>query len=255
MGKGNLGITPGPRARSGLQNRLTAGRVPDAVKWNFSFQYWNQIEFFGLDRSENSWFVSLLERLRDLSKYTVEDFSRNVQLRDAHRFHAINWEAKNCPIKREDLNWIPPQILENSEDFPLVQVHVSKALGRIVGFFDSDNVFNIVLLDPLHNIQPSKRVEYKVRDCDMVGCQYSSLLYKVSTILDTKCKNGACGYAQELKRQIKKRDELLAANCVMIFISDENKGWIDQLEQSGIVDSVDEIFIRGLEVKLEEISP
>lgn len=254
MGKGNFGITAEPSAKKGLQEKLTAGRAPDAVQWNFSFQYWNQIEFFGLDRSAKSWFVSLLERLRDLSKYTVEEFLRNIDLQDAYRFHAINWSAKNCPIKRQDLHWIPPHILENNEDFPLVQIHVSKALGRIVGFFDSNHTFNIVLLDPLHNIQPAKCVDYKIRDCDIVGCQYTSLLYKVSSLLDRKCKNGACENAHELKRMIQIRDNLLAANCAMIFISDENKVWYDELEQSGIVDSIDDIFTAGLEMKLEELS-
>jgi len=256
MGRENpFGINPGPDAGRGLQEKLVAGRAPDVAQWKFSFQYWDQIRLFGLNHSTSSWFVSLLERLRQLSKFTIEEFLRSIQLRGANRYHEIDWDAKNCPIKREDIYWLPPQILANEKDFPFVQVHISRALGRIVGFFDNNNIFNIVLLDPLHNIQPSKYVNYRIRDCDKIGCQYTTLIYKISNIIDKRCKHTECENIQELKQALSARDELLAANCAMIFISERDIDWFEQLRQSGVVDSIDDVFTAGLEVKLAEIMP
>lgn len=129
-------------------------------KWTFSFQYWKQIEFFGLDKSNPSWFVSLIEKLKDLSGKDVKNFVSTGEQRDAWRYHNINWNQTNIPIQREDLDWLDKDYRENEAEYPIVQFQVSQALGRVVGFWDENSVFNILLLDPLHNIQPSKRYNY-----------------------------------------------------------------------------------------------
>ncbi len=47
---------------------------PDPRRWAFSFRFWRQTEFFGLDKAQPTWFVSLLERLAELSGLVIDDF-------------------------------------------------------------------------------------------------------------------------------------------------------------------------------------
>lgn len=35
----------------------------------------------------------------------------------ALRCHPIDWSAKNIPIQRKDLDWLPKEILDNETDF------------------------------------------------------------------------------------------------------------------------------------------
>jgi len=98
------------------------------------------------------------------------------------RIHNINWSAKSVPIKRSDLNWIDKDYLNNEEEFPIMQIAVSRAEGRLVGFFDEQNAFQIVLLDPLHNAQPSKYNGYKVRLCKPLGCELSTVMHEAKRL-------------------------------------------------------------------------
>lgn len=176
--------------------------IPKPSNWVFSFQYFNQTRYFGLERTDPSWFVSLLERLRDLCKEDRERFFRDIHQKDSNRYHEIDWNAKNIPISRRDLDWLPRDIIENETEFPFWQFHISRALGRVVGFWtDYDTIFNIVLLDPFHNIQPSKHPHnYKVTDCDSLHCHYSSLLLDIEGLCRHDCKASDCDVIQSLRQ-------------------------------------------------------
>lgn len=200
--------------------------IPHERQWTFSLRYWNQVEFFGLDRSDSKWFVSLLEKLKDLSHKKVEDFLASDSEKNTWRYHNINWNQKNIPLKREELNWIDSRYLDNEIDYPLLQIQVSKSLGRVVGFWDENNIFNIVLLDPLHNIQPTKSFNYRVDDCSPLNCEYSSLLYKLNSIEKLTLENKhSCNCHYQIS------DLLIGnkkTNILMHFISDEDKENIDK---------------------------
>lgn len=205
--------------------------------WTFSFSYFKQIRYFGLDKSKPKWFASFLSRLSDLSKMTRSEIESNPRLTIDFRYHKINWNVKNVPIKRADLNWIPKKYLENEEEFPLLQFQVSKALGRIVGFWDIKNVFYIVLLDPLHNIQPAKTHHYKVDDCSPLSCEYSSLLKDIE---DLKSKHQPCEKCQlyiDLS-QLPKRDNQF--NFVLCYLDDESRDLLlEKLEGKSINDIIE----------------
>ena len=79
---------------------------PDPRRWAFSFRFWRQTEFFGLDKAQPTWFVSLLERLAELSGLVIDDFRSDAAARSYHRYHEIDWDQKNIPVRREDLTWI-----------------------------------------------------------------------------------------------------------------------------------------------------
>jgi hypothetical protein len=131
--------------------KVDSGKKPEKKPWLFSFRFWEQIRYFGLDESSSSWFVSLLEKFTECSKEDLDKFRSDPGKRDAYRFHEINWSQKGIPIQKEHLTWVDATYLNNSTEYPFVQFQISQALGRIVGFFDEKEVFNIVLLDPLHN--------------------------------------------------------------------------------------------------------
>src|SRR5690606_12787783 len=174
--------------------------TPDHSKgWAFSFKYFKQMEFFGLKSESNSWFVSLIERLQDICTKNLEEFNSNHVIKDDYRYHEINWNSRNTPIKRNELNWIDKSILENEEEFPFYQFQISKANGRVVGFWDnSQTIFHIVLLDPKHNIQPSKYYNYKVDKTSVSPCLYTSILFEIDKIKAKKCFCDKCTFKSEL---------------------------------------------------------
>lgn len=147
----------------------TSQRIPSAraksedPKWNFSFKYWKQVDYFGLEttKCDGAWFTSLLEKLKYLSEHSIEKFLKDDVIKDYWRFHKINWSQPNIPISKTQFEGLLPKGTL-SEEIEVCQFMISKGSGRIVGFFDSDNIFNIVLLDPLHNIQPAKDYGYAV---------------------------------------------------------------------------------------------
>lgn len=153
-------------------------------EWSFSFKYYNQIENFGFDgkdeRLSTKWFISFLDRLRDLSKTDKETFLEDHVIRQNWRYHEVDWNSYNIPIKRSDLKWLGKDIIEN-EELSFVQFHISKALGRVAGFW-WENIFYIVLLDPLHNLQPSKYNNYEIRYSRPLACEFTSLLAQVENI-------------------------------------------------------------------------
>lgn len=174
-------------------------------KWYFGFKYFNQIRYFEIGGVENSWFISLIERLKFISGIDREKFLTNFANRGALRYHEINWNGINVPIQRKDLHWLDKDYLENEEEYPMVQFHISKALGRVVGFWDDNNVFQVVLLDPAHNIQPSNYNTYHIDDTYYMSCQYSSLLIDIQNVqkkINSSLSCAACAELNKLPTQI-----------------------------------------------------
>jgi len=165
--------------------------VPPKKRWRFSFQYWKQVDHFGVGGAPAAWFISFLQRLGDLSKVTLEDVTTNPSSKLFWRYHEIDWEAKNVPMKRSDFDWLPKDVRENEEEFPFVQFHISKALGRVIGFWDHEETFNIVLLDPLHNLQPSKYNGYQLRQTD-VGFNELAIVMRHVEEKVALCRNQGC---------------------------------------------------------------
>lgn len=169
--------------------------------WSFSFKYFKQIDYFGLNGMQNKWFITLLDKFNELSKYDINLFSADHALKIANRYHIIDWNAKNIPLKRAEINWIDKDIIENEEDFPFFQFQLSKALGRIIGFWESDySSFNIVLLDPKHNLQPSKYFDYKVDNTTILECEFTSLIVDLDRIKTIECTDKDCKCKAELEK-------------------------------------------------------
>lgn len=189
-------------------------------EWSFSFKYYKQIDFFGLDNTDPKWFVSLLEKLSDFSKIDRENFFKDHKFKSDSRYHKINWEATNIPIKKEDLNWIESEILSNDDEFPFLQFQISKALGRVVGFWNSNlTIFYIVLLDPKHNIQPAGgKYHYRVDKANVLSCKYTYLINKLDEIKSQPCSCENCTIYKKLHEI---QEDFHCENFVYFQLDDE----------------------------------
>lgn len=211
-------------------------------KWTFSFRYWRQIDKFGLDKSEPKWFVSFLDKLQELSKYNIDEFRSNPSLTSNWRYHPIDWGKKNVPIERSTCTWVDSDYLNNEEEFPFVQFQISMALGRVVGFWDDLGVFNIVLLDPLHNIQPSKDYAYTVNPCSPLSCNYSDLLSEIDEVKRHQCSQEDCKVHVKIQNiGVNKRHKSL----ILIEMDQDTEERVRSILASGLVQSNFDIFDYG----------
>ena len=152
-------------------------------KLSFSFSDFRQIDNFGIGSCSSKWHVGLWERLSTLGKMTPQEVLEENKGSDSLRCHPIDWNQKNIPVKRSDLTWLPEEVLANDKEFPIMQFSISISTGRIIGYFDRDSsIFHIVLLDPNHNIQPSKRNNYQIQATTKGVSQYDDLLNKLELV-------------------------------------------------------------------------
>jgi hypothetical protein len=194
---------------------------------------------FDSEKIDVNWFASLFTRLKELCKHDIDALTYDWGLSDAWRYHAIDWTSKKIPISRSDLD-LPGNIANNEEEYPMMQLAISTGRGRIVGYWDSE-IFNIVLLDPLHNIQPSKDYDYNVDDSKPTTSQYSSLLKDVNDLKSKRCIDEHCPIHSGLQKLPTKSNH---TNLVYAFVDHEVKGHIDEhgitkLLEMGVVTLLD----------------
>lgn len=175
MARGGMKLTNNTPARIILDK----GRL-EQKKISYSFEYFQQVPNFGLDGQNKTWFIALLDRLKDLSQKDESLFG-DYSARDTYRLHTINWEQKNIPLQRADFDWIPSAIRDNEDEYPFWQFELSTALGRVIGYFVGV-VFYVLLLDPKHNMQPSKSYGYKVNKTCICPSSYEELRCKIEAL-------------------------------------------------------------------------
>ncbi|WP_431260802.1 hypothetical protein ACQ86G_12220 [Roseateles chitinivorans] len=123
--------------------------------------------------------------------------------------------------------------------------------GRLIGFFDADEIFQIVLFDPLHNAQPSKYNDYKkVRLSKPLGCEVTALRHEVAQVM-AKSRERACGCEIDLAAALQWRRDQRGSAIVMPVIDGTEIEDADQLIAEGRVGSYRDIFAAGLVAVLE----
>lgn len=145
------------------------------------------------------WVVAFLNRLQEMGDETVDALRGDATRKKGRRFHPIDWKLPNVPLRRCDLDWLPSDYRDNEADYPLLQFQVSKARGRVHGFFDENEVFNIVLVDPLHNLQPSKIHNYRVDPCGPLVGEYEDLLADIEVAQRAPCEAASCAANQAFR--------------------------------------------------------
>ncbi|MFC0179952.1 hypothetical protein [Thorsellia kenyensis] len=188
-------------------------------EFTYSLKYWKQLEYFGFGSAsvDKKWFISLLNALKAYSGKKTASFKEDHRFRDAHHIHQIIWEQPGIPIKRNEFDWIPNEIIENNDEYPFFQLAISASLGRVVGFFDHLDCFQIVLLDPLHNICPTKNRQYKVTPTQPFSCETSWILSEIERIKSNNQCVEDCGNIEQLETI---KDGTIPKNAVIHFLDD-----------------------------------
>lgn len=225
MAKDGHKLTDGAKGKKLLKNLVPiAGSKKlatdeDKSNLSFSFQYFQQIKYFQLGDQDNKWYLSLLERLKDLSG-KGSNLMADVTAKKKYRLHPINWGQPRIPIQKDDLDWVPEEY-RKSEDIEFQQFEITKSNGRVVGFFNETNeIFYIVLLDPKHNIQPTKDTGYRVDDTYEGLTDYEELLIQIKK---DKVDSKHCARAEQM---IWMDEELI--NLFMKFGIED---WKERLEE------------------------
>lgn len=148
-------------------------------------------KLFNLGKTEASWFISLVDCLRDVSKLTVSEF-RQQSKRRGLRVHPHDWENASAKFNMTD------EFFDQNEENCL-QFSVSKAKGRVHGIL-IDNIFYIVWLDPHHNLYPPKERNRKVYEPEYPVTDYEILQYE---------KNELEEELEKIKEDLKTCEQLL----------------------------------------------
>lgn len=235
--------------------RKVIGKVKpsEEQRWSFSYRYFSEIKNFGLDsgKVDKKWTISVVYRLQELSKLTISEVFDSRDLAEGSlRFHEINWTQKNIPIQRADLDWIDKDYLDNPEEFPIMQIAVSKAEGRLVGFFDEQNSFQIVLFDPLHNAQPSIYNGYKVRLCQPLGCEMTAVRHAARKAV-AKISERECDCANDLEGALNWSNSRTGAALVIPSSDERVLKDADDLIEMGIAEDYEQIIRAGIDALLE----
>lgn len=227
--------------------------LPENRRWSFGFRFFREIKHFGFDSSEvdKRWSVSLLQRFKELSDHLVRGLMSDRDVRGGTlRMHDLNWDARSIPIQLSDLDWIDPFYLERYPEFSLFQIAVSKAEGRIIGFLDEQWIFQIVILDPLHDAQPSKYNDYKVRLSKPLGCEVTALRHEVSQVM-LRSRERGCGCEIDLADALRWRRDQRGCAIVMPVVDGTEIEDAEQLIAEGRVSGYRDIFAAGLVAVLE----
>lgn len=174
----------------------------------------------------------MLQRLSDISKVNLSDFFDDYKQQDWFRYHPIDWAAHKIPIKISDLDWLGEQ--RHAEDFEMVQFQISTGTGRIIGFFDPQKIFNIVLFDPSHNLQPSKKFDYRVQATHIAECQLSKTIVRIQNAI-VSSEHVDKSIKTQMLRDIQEQYSDITGGCIMIDVSDQCLEKIFFLVSSGML--------------------
>ncbi|MFA6282304.1 MAG: hypothetical protein WCY05_07385 [Candidatus Omnitrophota bacterium] len=112
-------------------------------KIRFSFKFFDRTHpLFNLGETEKSWFLTLFDTLKEVSKYQWKDIHKNK----TYDAHPIDWKKTNATFNCD------PAALEQ---FDAYQFRLDKSHGRVSGFL-LGNIFYIYWLDSEHNLWDSE---------------------------------------------------------------------------------------------------
>lgn len=161
--KQDVKFKKGQKKELGLLTSEIKGNVREKHndQLKFSFTYFDrQNHLFNCGGTDNSWFISLVDHLKEVSNLTKNEFLFGQQHRNHFKAHQHDWGklSHRYPVSAP--------LFEQIKD-DCWQFRLSKSTGRIHGFVIA-NVFYVVWLDPHHNFHPDDKFggekEYKVPD-------------------------------------------------------------------------------------------
>lgn len=148
---------------------------------SFSFRFFKQTENFGISGKTDVWMSGLLEQLRLVSGKSADELVTDLNLKEGLRMHPLDLYSGKTALSEKDFDNIPKRFQPNAQDCPIMQFQISKANGRVIGFFNENHsVFYIVYLDPNHNAQLSKFSGYKIREIKPCLSEIDDLMAKIA---------------------------------------------------------------------------
>ncbi|MDE6741909.1 MAG: hypothetical protein K2J58_06215 [Muribaculaceae bacterium] len=209
---------------------------------SFSFRYFKEYRYFGVGNQDASWFANLYDRLKDISGKTGALID-NKKEREDYRLHPIDWNATSCPISIDDLD-LPKNIVDNAKEDFIWQFQISKGTGRVVGFFNEDySIFYIVLLDPKHNLQPSKDFGYAVDETQCALTEYEKIQMALHE-LETKRKK--CKHTEQCP--ISDLERYLNTGEFYVRIEPELAAeFIKQIKNGTFIDAFNDFLLNSLD--------
>lgn len=218
---------------------------PPEQRWSFSFRFFVQLNpYFGLSETDPAWFASLLERLGGLSNEAVHQLWSKKHEDNGLRFHEIDWMKKNVPIQPSDLTWIPADFRDNPEDYPFMQLMISTDRGRVVGFFDNEWVFNVVLLDRLHNLQPAGgKYGHRLRPTTKVASHHTALLSRMKDLQKLGCEHDGCPFPAAVKDAT---DGVLSKNLLFLQLDDDELKMLDDIIEAHNLEGAQDLLMRNI---------
>ena len=234
-------------ARDADRKEIRTPQRPGKERWAFSFRFLRQIDLFGWGDQNSGWFVGLVEKLTELSKLTTDEVVSDLGVRDVWRFHPVKWTSTDCPLRRENLTWIDTEYRDNSDEYPIYQFQLTVSTGRVIGFWDENRTFNVILLDPMHNLQPSKDFDFRVRTTKVHASSYGNLLDAIMSVKKAECQNHECARNVAISA-LGKRD---ADGIIITRVDDARLARIYAIMELYDCSSVLDIFDAGLST-LEE---
>mgnify|MGYP001810801543 CR=1 FL=1 len=229
--------------------RVISSRDPSAdCYFTYSFRVWRERPYFEIGDCTSVWFNALLSRLHDFSNIKINKFLENPDFKRRERFHEINWDAKKIPVAKDDFRDIN-EWYENQEEFPFYQFQLSKANGRVIGYFDVDYTFNIVALDPNHNFQPSSKVGYHVITSGRTAVfPYESMRISFDTFsvnVESSCGEH-CSAVRTLLQ--KYRENTNPENGIMLFLDVDYVENFKRILQEKELESIEDLLIYAIDV-------
>lgn len=130
-------------------DKVKSSNVNDTKKVSFSFKYLKEGGTrcnFKYKEQKSKYFLDIIHRFKDLGNWTRTEISQNGG--KALRCHPIDFSESRIPEDTFGLS------VKGADD-NAYQISVSKARGRIHGYFE-DEIFYVVWFDPEHELFPWK---------------------------------------------------------------------------------------------------
>lgn len=138
-----------PTEVEGRSDSIRATKIDDTAKVSFNFRRLNNKGGkFQYIEKDSSYFLKLLERLRDVSGMSRKEMT--IQNYKSLRCHKIDFKDKG--VSEETFGVIGQDVDEDAWQFQLT----SNEHGRVHGYF-VENTFYVVWLDPEHQLYNGKQ--------------------------------------------------------------------------------------------------
>lgn len=186
MAKGGKKLTP---EEKGYNDLICGQEDTSDIKFDVSFRYFHQIEYFQIGNCNSSWICSFLDQIKNICNFTEKELF-STSTKTTLRIHPIKWNKSD--FRRETFDWLPKDILNNETEYPFFQCEISKGTGRFI-FFRHHNTLNIFLIDRYHNLQPSWFSAYKLRKTSLAMSEYDEVLARIEDV-----KRLVCGDCKKL---------------------------------------------------------